>query len=432
LLAYHGKIDDLARPCRRPGVKEFPVNDELIVRVGQGRVAAVDDRANRAVALYGSSLEIWKLCDGRRSVANVVNAVADRFPEASDQVEGDVKSALARFRELGLIELAAAASPERPDVKFVVGIEDRVEFHWQTAIFLESLAGKLPAGWSVEVVVCNGHAPLSNELAHILECYGQRHLTGTNYSVSDSFGFAHPGHTYGPLNRVEALSAIAGEIGDDELVCLLDTDIFLYRALDVDVIPKSNALAKSWHIEKEIFFSSVEEGRGVDLRKLLESLGCPHDYRGGGVNVFITGKVLKQEKFIQDCFRFTQVLYLLGRIVGLDNVWMSEMPCFGLALTANGVGYELLDVKQLDVSDGGEEAIPPGTFFHYYSDPADPGGEGGFKDSKWHKQAYRRVNLLKTDFEQHRAEATTGHERFFFQLATKAQERLYGPSTQAH
>ncbi len=276
----------------------------------------------------------------------------------------------------------------------------------------------------MEVVVCNGHAPLSNELGHILDCYGQSHLTGTNHSVSGSFG-------YGPLNRVEALSAIAGEIGDDELVCLLDTDIFLYEALDINVIPKSNALAKSWHIEKEIFFSSIEERKGVDLKKLLESLGCTHAYRGGGVNVFITGKILKKEKFVQDCFRFTQVLYLLGKIVGLDNVWMSEMPCFGLALTANGVAYELLEVKQLDVSDGDEEAIPTGTFYHYYSDPADPGGQGAFKDSGWHKQAYRQVNLLKTDFEQYRAEATTDHERFFFHLATKAQERLYGPPTKA-
>ncbi len=289
MFAYHGTIDRLSRPSRRSGVTEFPVKDELIVRVSEGPAVALDDRANRAVALHGSSLEIWKLCDGRRNVANIVNKIAEMFPHDSGQLEGDVNSALARFRELGLIDLAPAASPERPDVKFVVGIEDRVEFHWQTAIFLESLMGKLPAGWSVEVVVCNGHAPLSKELGHIMNLYGQSYLTGTNYSDSDSFGFAQPGHSYGPLNKVEALSAIAGEIGDDELVCLLDTDIFLYEALDLEVIPKSNALAKSWHIEKEVFFSSVEEGKGVDLKKLLESFGCPHEYRGGGVNVFIMG-----------------------------------------------------------------------------------------------------------------------------------------------
>lgn len=429
MFEYCDTVDDMTTPRRRAGIAEYTVSGELILCVEESGGA---EAAGKAIALNGSGRAIWELCDGERSVGDILAAVAARFPENGGELNADVIFALSRFEQLGLIELEGTALADCPNVKFVIGIEDREEFYWQTAIFLESISGKLPTGWSVLVVVCNDHAPISDELRHILKTYGLAPLTGANYSKTDSFGFAFPGHTYGPLNRVEALAVVADHVKRDDLICLLDTDIFLYRGINFDVMPKGNAMAKSWHIEKEIFFSSVTDGAGVDLEALLNSFGCSGGYQGGGVNVFLKGSVLKQEKYIQDCFRFTQILYLLGRIAGIDNVWMSEMPCFSLALTANNIPYDLLDVKELAVSDGFEESIPPGTFYHYYSDPADPGGCGAFKDSKWNKQVYRQVNFLRTDFKQFIEDATSDHERYFFQLASQAKEKLYGSNAKAH
>ena len=427
--------DELARPRRRDGVGEFAVSGELVLRARQepqgGEPA---QRGEQAVALNHWGRVIWELCDGRRDVGEILRIIAKRYPGEAERQDADVKGALTRLQQLGLIDLATAADPDRPDVKFVVGIEDRTEFHWQTAIFLESLLPKLPPGWEVFVVVCNNHTPLSGELSHILDRYGVTHLTGTNYSATSAFGFSNDGDVsgYGPLNRVEALSAIADRVGDDDLVCLLDTDVFLYEAINLDSIPKSNALAKSWHLEPDLFFSTVAAGNGVNLNKLLESFGCSHGYQGGGVNVFVEGSVVRQEKFIRDCFRFTQVVFLLGRIAGVENIWMSEMPCFGLALAANGAPFDVLDTDELRVSHGFEETIPPGTFYHYYSDPSDGRGRAAFRDSKWYKRAYRNENFLTLDFDEFRAQATTDHERYFFELAAKAKERLYASAAQAH
>jgi hypothetical protein len=58
------------------------------------------------------------------------------------------------------------------NVKFVVGIDDRVYMRWQLSILLESLHGQLPPGWEVWVVVCNGHEPLSTDLQRVLNTYG--------------------------------------------------------------------------------------------------------------------------------------------------------------------------------------------------------------------------------------------------------------------
>ena len=100
------------------------------------------------------------------------------------------------------------------------------------------------------------------------------------------------------------------------------------------------------------------------------------------------------------------------------------MPCFTLAMTANGVPWDLLDNQEFLVSSCREAAIPAGTLYHYYADPADD-GNAAFLDSKWHKQAYRQEDFLLSDFSKFSADAKSDHEKYFFQLALKARERLH-------
>ena len=100
------------------------------------------------------------------------------------------------------------------------------------------------------------------------------------------------------------------------------------------------------------------------------------------------------------------------------------MPCFALALSANGIPYDVVDREGLRFVVTKPREIPPGAFYHYYADPADGNGDGAFRDSKWCKQDYRDRDFLWTDFEAHAARAASEHERFFFQLARRAGLRL--------
>ena len=44
--------------------------------------------------------------------------------------------------------------------------------------------------------------------------------------------------------------------------------------------------------------------------------------------------------------------------------------------------------------------------------------------SRWHKQARENDDLLRSDLRQHIEDAKTDHERYFFQLAKAASDRL--------
>ena len=264
-----------------------------------------------------------------------------------------------------------------------------------------------------------------------MRTYGVRHFTATSHATRENIDFAGGGDVYVPFNRIEALRAVAPHVRRDDVVFLLDTDNFLYRELDPSVIPRENAVCENDIIAGEPFFTNRGGTVGIDLQKLLESMGCPSPLGRGGVAVFLTGETIQNEKFVQDCFRFTQIVYLLGKTAGLSNrdTWISEMPSFALSLAANQIPHRVVDSKWFQVHK--HESIPPGTFYHYYGDLKDSSVEGAFYDSDWHKQRYHHVDLLETDLEEHSRAAVTDHERFFFELARRARRRLFGSSAPA-
>jgi hypothetical protein len=310
----------------------------------------------------------------------------------------------------------------------VFGIEDRHYFHWQLAILFESMVGQLPEGWDITVVVCNDDAPISGELTKIVETYGVRLLTGTSLGDRHNIDFASGGERYVPMNRVEALSVVRHHVEPDDVVCLMDTDVFLYGSLQEQLFPTGNAMARNWIISEEKYFSfSTKQQRGVSLPKLLEALGCEQDFKPGGVTVFLTGATLQKDGVVADIFRFLQVLYLLAKIIDAPDhgVWVSEMACFALAMYPNGIDYELLDLPQFAVQEQHAADAPEGSFFHYYTDIND-GGNGPFLESEWHKQLFRDSNMLLGNFDSFMAEAKGPLEKRFFELADKARRRLYG------
>jgi hypothetical protein len=378
----------------------------------------------RATTLNPSAAVIRDLCDQGRSIFQIVATLRERFVADDVQLYVDVIDAILELRRLGLAAWPGAGLSDRPPVKFVMGIEDKTYFHWQLPIFFESLIGQLPKGWEILVVVCNDHHPLSDTLVRIVERYGVTYVTGANHPASQNMDFAGGGDHYVPLNRIEALRAVAPSLGDDDIVCLVDTDNFLYRQLDLDIFPTGNALCANEIIEHNPFFTHAHDGAGVDLQTLLGSVGCQTRLGRGGVAVFLTGSTVKNTKFVDDCFRFTQVVYLLAKIAGQSNrvAWISEMPCFALSLTANAIPYDVTDSRSFMVEKA--RSVPEGTFYHYYGDFKDTSIEGAFYDSDWHKQWYFHDDFLTTSLEERFLAAVTPHEQYFFELARRAHHRL--------
>jgi len=308
-------------------------------------------------------------------------------------------------------------------LQFVVGIEDKQPFIWQLAVLLESLYDCLPQGWSAFVVVCNEHREISQQLRRVLDTYGSRWTTAPNYALRRDIDLMGGEQSYAALNKVGALEAVAPFLSDDDRICLLDTDLFLYGGLNLEIFPSGDALCQNWLIEKPLFFSGENRLEGVDLQTLLTAIGVEREFRGGGVLMFFTGETLRARGFISDCFRFAQTLYLLARIKQVVNPWISEMPVCALALTVRGIDYELIDRPEFSVENWEDREIPPGSFYHYFSSHA-------FAGSSWGKYHFRNRDLLEADLDRFLERAQTDHEKAFFQLAQAARDRLRAAPTE--
>jgi hypothetical protein len=427
-------------PRQRPTTRKFVVDDEIVL-IAQAATAdpSLQSSERRAIALNSSGRAIWDLCDGSRSVDDISDTLAVQFRVNREMLSLEVRDTLTKLSALNLLENAPPALRNSTTNIFVIGIEDKPYFRWQAAIFLESLHGKLPPGWNTLVVVCNNREPISAELRRVLDNYDTLTVQASNHARRFPLDAGNDDGAYhGALNRVEALAAAAQHVADDGMIYLLDSDTFVYRELNAAIMPKQTGLAWNWHVDHKPFFSSTHRNdptKGIDLQKLLQAIGCKMPFRPGGVNVFVEGRVAKNKKFIGDCFRFAQALFILGRIAGVKDGWTAEMPCFALALTANDIPFDLLKNEEFLVPSCSEQSIPEGSIYHYYSDPGDF-GSGAFRNSKWHKQAYHGKDFLRTDFRHFEAaaqsEQNTDHERYFFELAEKARKRVNFRKTPQH
>ena len=424
------------RPKGKSEPRLYPVGNEAILVPRQG---------TNVFALNASGAAIWKLCDGRHTLADMITELRRQFSGDDLCMMSDLATALFQFEALELLERSSVVDPRLSDigtillgssasrgrrVRIVNGIEDRPYFHWQLSILFESLIGQLPTGWEINIVVCNNHRPISAELAHILDTYQVSYFTGESHADNHHIDFAGGGDRYVPLNRVEALNIISHHVAVDDLVCLMDSDIFLFGDLQEALFPRGNAMASNWIIGQQRYFQfSTQDKKGLSLPKLLEALGCEQEFKPGGVMVFLTGETLQvnNRKVIRDCFRFLQILYLAGKILELPphGVWVAEMACFAMAMYPNGIDYELLNNEQFAVQEQNANELPPGTFFHYYSDRND-GSPGPFYRSQWHKQLFAEQNFLQADIESFLDHAAGKAEQAFMTLARRARDRLLG------
>ena len=77
--------------------------DVSLQRVGQE--AILHDRRNgRAHVINESAAQIWELCDGQRTVDEIVSAFAAAYELPTADVRADVQHILAKFHELRVLE----------------------------------------------------------------------------------------------------------------------------------------------------------------------------------------------------------------------------------------------------------------------------------------------------------------------------------------
>ncbi len=78
--------------------------DYLLERI-DGEASVYHPTLATAVYLNETGALIWELCDGRRSVADIIVTLCERYPESCDRIEIDVTVLINQLADRGIAEL---------------------------------------------------------------------------------------------------------------------------------------------------------------------------------------------------------------------------------------------------------------------------------------------------------------------------------------
>ena len=81
----------------------------------EGEAVVYDRAGKRATYLNDTATIIWKLCDGNRTVPEIVAILAQEYPESAGQIASDVQESidsLVRERAIVFVEPAPADKTE--------------------------------------------------------------------------------------------------------------------------------------------------------------------------------------------------------------------------------------------------------------------------------------------------------------------------------
>jgi len=70
-----------------------------------GELLLYHPASTRTMHLNDSASIVWYLCDGRRSIQDIVDTIVEAYPESTDNIEKDVNQALNRLVEQGVLSL---------------------------------------------------------------------------------------------------------------------------------------------------------------------------------------------------------------------------------------------------------------------------------------------------------------------------------------
>ncbi|MGI5835861.1 MAG: PqqD family protein [Chloroflexota bacterium] len=84
--------------------KPLPVQaNHLVERVVDGELVLYDPKRQCVHALNPTAAFVWRNCDGQQGAEEVINSLADYYPDKLTEIERDVREILARFLDEGLI-----------------------------------------------------------------------------------------------------------------------------------------------------------------------------------------------------------------------------------------------------------------------------------------------------------------------------------------
>lgn len=78
--------------------------DYLLERI-DGETTIYHPTLTTAVYLNETGALIWELCDGTRTIGNIIELLSEHYPESSEQIETDVKQLIAQLIEHDIGEL---------------------------------------------------------------------------------------------------------------------------------------------------------------------------------------------------------------------------------------------------------------------------------------------------------------------------------------
>ena len=85
---------------KKPKIKpEFELEDI------DGELLLYSPNTTRSIYMNSTASIIWRLCDGKLSVSEIINLLQEAFPEASDSIEKDVVDSIELFVTNNAIEL---------------------------------------------------------------------------------------------------------------------------------------------------------------------------------------------------------------------------------------------------------------------------------------------------------------------------------------
>ena len=69
-----------------------------------GEVTVYHPTLTTAVYLNETGALIWELCDGERTISNIIEILSHQYPESGAQIETDVKDLIAQLIEHNIAE----------------------------------------------------------------------------------------------------------------------------------------------------------------------------------------------------------------------------------------------------------------------------------------------------------------------------------------
>jgi Coenzyme PQQ synthesis protein D (PqqD) len=73
------------------------------VEVVEGEVLLYHPQETRAIYLNPTAAVVWGLCDGKRTVSEIIRLISESYPDAGQNLNDDVLVALKQLEESGVL-----------------------------------------------------------------------------------------------------------------------------------------------------------------------------------------------------------------------------------------------------------------------------------------------------------------------------------------